>query len=185
MDLSPPVRVSFVHLVHNPNMWFLQKEATTCSLPKKHNSPIWVCWKCWVNLPNEIAIFHMDNLISKTIGYNGVLTTFSDKPIFLLVLNSWIFMGEWMACLEDSSYSSHPKKSHRCRTSTSRRWSVSPGRSVKRSTGCALHSAERTWKMAVKLMGKLSSNNSSLKKAIWFFLFICQKSHMIFSFHSR
>ena len=29
-------------------------------------------WKCWVNIPNEIAIFHRDCLISKTIGYNGV-----------------------------------------------------------------------------------------------------------------
>ena len=64
----------FVHLVRNPNMWFLQKEATTCSL------------------------------------LGGFIP--SPGPI-----------GS---------------------TSTSRRWSVSPGRSVKRSTGCALHSAERT-----------------------------------------
>ena len=29
-------------------------------------------------IPNEIAIFHDGIMISKTIGYNGVLTTFSD-----------------------------------------------------------------------------------------------------------
>ena len=37
-------------------------------------------WKCWVNIPNEIAIFHRDNDQQKPLGTMGY-TTFSDTPI--------------------------------------------------------------------------------------------------------
>ena len=41
-------------------------------------------WTCWVNIPNETAIFQNGIMISKTIGFNGY-TTFSDTPISELV----------------------------------------------------------------------------------------------------
>ena len=52
---------------------------------RKHNFlrliPVGFVWKCWVNTPNEIAMFHDGIMISKTIGYNGVLTIFRHTHI--------------------------------------------------------------------------------------------------------
>ena len=50
--------------------------------PQKNMEPFGFVWKCWVNIPNEIAIFHRDN-DQQNHWENGVHNIFSNTPIFL------------------------------------------------------------------------------------------------------
>ena len=62
------------------------------NLARLASYPFGFVWKCWVNLPNEIAIFHDGIMISKTIGYNGVHNIFRHTHVYTTG-DSWLPHG--------------------------------------------------------------------------------------------
>ena len=58
-------------------------------------------WKCWVNIPNEIAIFQNGIMISKTIGYNGLHYIFRHTHVNrMLVVSIERVMATWNFSME-------------------------------------------------------------------------------------
>ena len=64
-------------------------------------------WKCWVNIPNEIAIF-IGIMISKTVGYNGVHNIFKQTPLAALA----VILGPFTAPRKTSLWGSTPQEVH-------------------------------------------------------------------------
>ena len=68
--------------------WF-QIASASSSYVRLVKQSVGFVWKCWVNIPNEIAIFHRDNDQQNHWFFSGY-TTFSDKPsLFQKYRRAW------------------------------------------------------------------------------------------------
>ena len=63
---------------HTKSIWSVPQLLSSARVHDSLKCPVGYVWKCWVNIPNEIAIFHRDNDQQNHWVQWGTL--FSDKP---------------------------------------------------------------------------------------------------------